>query len=191
LAAVAARVGAFSLKDGSADAALLVTLEPGAYSTQVFDGGGTGVALSEVYDASPNARAEYQRLVNISTRGESGPGENLLIGGFIVVGNAPKKVLIRGIGPTLAGFGVATPLSDPRLQVYRGKELLGENDNWSATNGAEIADAAKKTGAFELPNGSKDAAIVLTLAPGAYTAQVGGNGSDTGVALVEVYEIPE
>lgn len=104
--------------------------------------------------------------------------------GFIVTGNAPKKVLIRGIGPGLTQFGVAGALVDPRLQVYSGATLLAENDNWGAV-------AASSTGAFALPSVSKDAALILTLAPGAYTAQVlPANGTPPGVALVEIYELP-
>ncbi|MCX6953098.1 MAG: immunoglobulin domain-containing protein, partial [Verrucomicrobia bacterium] len=98
-AATAAQVGAFSLVAGSKDAALFTTLAPGAYTMQIIGGADTGVAIAEIYDASASPNGEPQRLVNISTRGEAGTGENVLIGGFIVTGNAPKKVLVRGIGP--------------------------------------------------------------------------------------------
>ncbi|MCX6953560.1 MAG: YDG domain-containing protein, partial [Verrucomicrobia bacterium] len=192
--ATTSQVGAFSLVPGSKDAALFTTLAPGAYTMHVIDGGETGVALAEIYDASVNPNSEYQRLVNISTRGEAGIGENVLIGGFIVTGNAPKKVLVRGIGPGLAAFGVDGTLADPRLRVYRDKELVGENDNWSAGTAeatAAVAQAARDTGAFALTAASKDASVILTLAPGAYTAQVGSaDGTSVGVALVEIYEIP-
>jgi hypothetical protein len=149
--------------------------------------------LAEIYDASVNPNSEYQRLVNISTRGEVSGGEGALIGGFVVTGNAPKKLLVRGIGPGLTAFGLKGALADPRLRVYRDVVLLAENDNWSSNAGesAVVVAAARDTGAFALAAGSKDASLILTLAPGAYTAQVtAADGSATGVALVEIYEVP-
>jgi hypothetical protein len=187
------RVGAFGLTPGSRDAALIVNLEPGAYTAHVSDGGTAGVALAEIYDASPNPGAEYQRLLNISTRGEVTAGEGALIGGFVVTGNAPKRLLVRGVGPGLAAFGVGGVLADPRLRVFRQAELLGESDNWSTVpaEAAVTAGAARDAGAFALPPGSRDAAVILTLAPGAYTAQVtAADGNGTGTALIELYELP-
>jgi hypothetical protein len=189
----AAQVGAFALVAGSKDAAIVTTLKPGAYTMQVIDGGETGIALAEIYDASDSSATESQRLINISTRGEAGAGENVLIGGFIVTGNAPKTVLVRGVGPGLAAFGVGGTLADPRLRVYGATGLIAENDNWStvAADATATAAAATQTGAFTLASGSKDAAIILTLNPGAYTAQVGAaDGTSVGVALVEIYELP-
>jgi hypothetical protein len=187
-----ARLGAFALPAGSKDAALLATLPPGAYTAIVADGTNAGVALAEIYDASVNPNSEYQRLVNISTRGEVSAGEGALIGGFVVTGNSPKKLLVRGIGPGLAAFGLKSTLADPRLRVYRESAILAENDNWSANASEATATtaAAQATGAFALIAGSKDAALILTLAPGAYTAQVtAADGTTTGVALVEIYEM--
>ena len=192
-AAAFLRLGAFALAPGSKDAALLETLAPGAYTAHVVADAAGGVALAEIYDASGNPNADYQRLINLSTRGDVGTGENILIGGFIVTGNAPKKVLVRAIGPSLTAFGVAGALADPRLRVFNGAALIAENDNWSIVpaDTAATAQAARDTGAFALANGSKDAALILTLAPGAYTAQVSGaDGASTGVALIEVYEVP-
>ena len=187
------RVGAFGLADCAKDAALLLTLVPGAYTMQVAGVAGSGVALAEIYDASLNPNADYQRLVNISTRGEAGAGENILIGGFIITGNSPKKVLVRGIGPGLTAFGLTVTLADPRLRVYRSSELIGENDNWSAVpaDTAATGQAARDTGAISLAAGSKDSAVILTLLPGAYTGQVlSADGFSTGPALVEIYELP-
>ena len=193
------QVGAFAFPTGSKDAALVTTLPPGAYTMHVLDGGETGVALAEIYDASANPQAEYQRLVNISTRGTVDSGEGVLIGGFVVTGNAPKKVLIRGIGPALAAFGVQGALADPRLALYSGSTLIAQNDDWGApqavgaaqvpATAAEIAAAAQAAGAFALGAGAKDAAILVTLTPGSYTAQIAAPGAQTGVALVEIYEI--
>ena len=192
-AAAMAQVGAFGFAAGAKDAALLITLVPGTYTMQVLEVAGSGVALAEIYDANPNPNADYQRLVNISTRGEAGIGENVLIGGFIITGNSPKKVLVRGIGPGLAAFGLTATLDNPLLRVYRGGELVGENDNWSAVPAEAIATAqvARDTGAFALASGSKDAAVILTLMPGAYTGQVSpADGTRPGTALVEIYELP-
>ena len=193
LASAFLRLGAFALAPGSKDAALLVTLAPGAYTAHILTDGVGGVALAEIYDASVNPNADYQRLINLSTLGDVGTGENILIGGFIATGNAPKKVLVRAVGPSLTAFGVAGALADPRLRIFNGAALVAENDNWSAvsTETTATAQAARDTGAFALANGSKDAALILTLAPGAYTAQVSGaDGTSTGVALIEVYEVP-
>ncbi len=191
IAAVAQRVGAFAVTAGSKDAILVTTLQPGAYTVHV--GGGEGVALAEIYDASENPQAEYQRLIDISTRGEVGTGENVLIGGLVITGNSPKKVLIRGVGPGLAAQGVASPLADPVLKVFKGSEQIATNDNWSSDASAATAVTAAETatGAFHLASGSKDAAIVMTLAPGLYTVHVSGANNTTGVALVEIYEVEE
>jgi hypothetical protein len=191
LAEAAARVGAFSLTSGSADAAIIARLEPGAYTAQIgSDVDAVGVALVEVYDTStPTAGAP--KLINLSTRGEVGRGGDILIVGVVVSGTAAKRILIRGIGPALSDFGVSGALADPKLQLYQGSALLRENDNWSdSPDSPTIANTATAVGAFTLPSGSKDAALHLYLPPGSYTAQVSGVNSTTGVALVEVYEVP-
>ena len=193
LAASFQRLGAFAIAPGSKDAAFLVTLAPGAYTAHILTDGAGGVALAEIYDASGNPNAEYQRLINISTRGDVATGENILIGGFIITGNAPEKILVRAIGPSLTACGVAGALADPRLGIFNGATRIAENDNWSAISAdtTATAQAARDTGAFALANGSKDAALILTLAPVAYTAQVSGaDGTSTGVALIELYEVP-
>ncbi len=187
VAAIAARVGAFALPDGSKDAAFVATLEPGAYTAHIT--GGEGVALAEIYDASENPQSEYQRLIDIATRGEVGTGENILIGGFVIAGNAPKRVLVRGVGPTLATQGVAAPLADPVLKVFAGSTIVAENNDWGSD--AAITAAETAVGAFHLASGSKDAALLLTLKPGLYTVHVAGANNTTGVALVEIYEVAE
>lgn len=190
-------VGAFQLAPGSRDAALIVTLAPGSYSAHVVANGGAGVALVEVYDAENSQPAT--QLINLSTRGFVDTGDGVLVAGFVVTGDAPKRVLIRGVGPALGGFGVAGVLADSTLKVFRGDVLVAQNDDWGAPQGvvggaapssaAEIAGAAAATGAFNLPDGGKDAAIVVTLMPGAYSAVVTGANNATGAGLVEVYEI--
>jgi hypothetical protein len=185
LSAAFARLGAFALPVNSADAALLVTLPSGAYTLHVD--GGDGVALAEIYDAASGGPA---RLLNVSTRGYVGVGSNALIGGFVVAGNSPQRVLVRAIGPALKGFGVEGVLVDPRLTVYRGPDTVAENDNWGGADTAAVLAAQLAVGAFPLPAGSKDAVLWLALAPGAYTAQVTDGGLGEGVALIEIYQLP-
>ena len=186
IAATAARVGAFILPVGSTDAVISITLPPGSYTAQVRGAAaGTGVGLVEVYDAGTGT--ENSKLTNISARGDVGTGGNILIAGFVIRGTQPKTVLIRGVGPALSAYGVTGVLADPRLQLFSGTTLLQENDD--ATD-PTLAAAARQVGAFALPAGGKDSAILVTLQPGAYTAQVSGVGGTSGVALVEVYDVP-
>jgi hypothetical protein len=108
-----------------------------------------------------------------------------------VAGTAPKPVLVRGIGPALAAFGVEGALARPRLTVYRGPEALAVNTGWTGSVDAlEIARAGAVVGAFPLVTGSGDTALLLELAPGNYTAQVSAPAGAGGVALLEVYEVP-
>ena len=192
IAEASARVGAFPFAAGSADAALLVTLEPGAYTAQVTSSNAaTGLALVEAYDAETLA-TEGSRAINISTRGQVGAGADRLIAGFVIHGAASRRVLIRAVGPSLAAFGLDATLAEPQL------ELVDSRGNWLRRAGpwstepdaAEVEAAAAVAGAFALSDGSKDAAIVAALLPGSYTVQVSGVNDTTGVALVEVYDLP-
>ncbi|MDP3069729.1 MAG: hypothetical protein Q8N18_05540 [Opitutaceae bacterium] len=189
----ATQVGAFSFLPGSRDSAALLTLSPGAYTVQVRGVGDTsGVALVKVYDTQVNIGSS--RLMNIATRAFVGTGGDLLIAGMVVHGSASKTVLIRAIGPALTPFGVGGALTNPRLRIFRGNDLIGENDDWGgggAATASRISDTAASVGAFPLGAGSRDAAVLLTLTPGAYSVQVSGVNDETGVALVEVYETPE
>jgi hypothetical protein len=110
----------------------------------------------------------------------------VLIAGFVVAGQTPVRVLIRAVGPTLGAFGLTGTLADPKLEVFRGDAKVAENDNWDATAGATFASV----GAFAFGAGSRDAAAVVSLSPGAYSAQVSGVGNTRGIALIEVYELP-
>ena len=181
-----ARLGAFPLPDSSKDAAVLTEFAPRTYTANVT-GSGTGLALAEIYDADV-AKNPTGRLVNLSARAHAGPGNDVLIVGFVISGDTPLRVLIRGVGPTLQTQGVSAVLADPQLHVYRGNVLLQQNDNWSGTS--ELVAAFAKTGAFALPDkASKDAALIVTLEPGAYTAIVSGASGANGIALAEVYEL--
>lgn len=190
ISSTALSLGAFALSAGSRDAAALLSLSPGAYTAQVTGvGGTTGVALAEVYDANPSSTATT--LANFSLRTQVGSDANILIAGFVVGGELPVKVLIRGIGPTLAQFGVAGFLADPQLKVFNSAgTVIASNDNWSDGDPTMIAATAQAVGAFVLPAGSRDAALLLTLPPGAYTAQISGAAGTTGVGLIELYAVP-
>ncbi|MEZ5276051.1 MAG: hypothetical protein R3F07_06710 [Opitutaceae bacterium] len=188
------RVGAFAFLDGSYDAALFLPLEPGPYTAKVSGLDGTGVGLVELYDADPDPLTSTCNLSNISTRGEVGTKAQVLIAGFVIEGDVPKQVLVRGIGPRLADFLVADTLADPFLQLLKeaSPEALwvASNDNWSDNpNAADIVTLGASVGAFDLVAGSRDAVILTWLEPGNYTAKVSGVGETTGVALVEVYEV--
>lgn len=194
LADMAARVGAFPLTDPAGkDAALVTSFAKADYTAQVTGvGGTTGVALAEIYDTTipGDATTAVPRLVNVSARTEVGTGDNILIAGFTVAGAGPKTLLIRAIGPTLGTtFNVPGVLQDPRLALYNQEQTkLNENDDWG--NDPALAAAFTAVGAFNLGATTKDAALLVTLPPGGYTAQVSGVGNTTGVALVEVYEVP-
>jgi hypothetical protein len=114
-----------------------------------------------------------------------------LIPGFVIGGTGTLRLLIRAVGPTLENFNVADVLADPTITLYRGSTMLAINDNWStAANAAEIASTASAVGAFALLNGSRDAAILTSFTPGAYTVIVSGVGATAGTALVELYSVP-
>lgn len=181
-----AQVWAFPLPANSKDAALLATLPGGVYTAQLAAQSGTGVALLEAYDADPGTPTA--RLASLSARDQVGTGDNILIAGFAVTGNVSRTVLIRGIGPTLARYGVSGVLANPQLQVFQGNTLLAQNDDWGGDT--TLAAVAAQVYAFALDVNSKDAALLLTLPPGTYTAQISGVGNTTGVALVEIYEVP-
>lgn len=194
LTAAATRAGAFPLRAGSADAALLTTLQPGAYSVVI--GGGNGTVLAEVYEVlQANEAAGARRLVNLSARGLVSPAASL-VAGFVIDGPGPQRVLIRGIGPSLSAppFNVAGALPNSNLVLFRGAVTVKTNDDWFRDpEAALIRDAATRAGAFALGANSLDAAMLLYLEPGSYTVQVNapagtGAANATGLALVEVYE---
>jgi hypothetical protein len=203
LNAASARIGPFPFKPASRDAALFLTLAPGSYTAVVRGvGEATGNALVEVYDADADAgTARTRKLVNIATRGLVGDGEDALIAGLVVSGPGPRTYLIRAVGPslTLPPFNLSGALLDPFLQLYRGSTLLRENDDIDApySNLAALRDAGDRTGAFRLleerireVRSGLDAAMLVTLPPGSYTAKATGFRGATGVALIEIYEMP-
>lgn len=181
--------GAPAFAPASKDAALVTTLTPGKSYTAHVTGKGvsSGNAIVEVYDLDGRGSSQ---LINISTRSFVGTGASIQIGGFILRGTGPRKVLIRAGGPWLQQFGVGNILPDPVLTIYRGGTQIASNDDWSS-HAEEVASAGSVTGASPFSPGSKDAAIVLTLDPEVpYTAQVSGKGEATGNAIIEVYAVP-
>lgn len=195
VANTAAAVGAFAWSNASShDAALVESLASGAYTAQVSgQSGDTGVALMEVYDATTPASYSpgvSPRLVNLAARVEVGTGSASLAGGFVIRGSTALTVLIRASGPALISFGVTGTLPDPELTLNPSTgPALASNNSWGGST--EVSTAAGSVGAFGWSSAtSHDSALLITLPPGAYTANVVGASGDTGVALVEVYEVP-
>lgn len=188
IASVSSQVGAFELTPGSADCALIVSLPAGAYTVQISGvNGTTGVALAEVYEVASSGT----RLINISTRVQVGTGGNIMIVGFVISGSGTEQLLARGDGPSLTQFGVSGVLALPSLSVLNGPTVIASNTAWgNDSNSALIATTATSVGAFSLQAGSADSAQIVNLTQGAYTVQVSGVNSTTGVALAEVYEVP-
>ena len=184
------QAGAFALGATSADSVIFATLAPGAYTAVISSANGTpGVALAEVYDLS--APAVGQKLFNISTRANTGSGDSTLIAGIVVSGSVPKRVLIRGVGPTLASLGVVGALAQPQLTVIKDGVTVAANSNWSTSpDAAAIAAVSAQVGAFALGATSADAAMIVSLAPGNYSAQVSGANGTSGIAIIEIYELP-
>lgn len=150
----------------------------------------TGPAVARVVPSSQRTAAE--RLINLSTRGRVDGSENPMISGFVLAGAESHTLLIRGVGPALAAYGVAAPLGNPFLRVRNGAgSSVAANDDWEgADNGAALRAATTAVGAFELSPGSKDAALLVTLSPGNYTVELSGADGAAGVSLLEVYELP-
>lgn len=161
------------------ESAILKTVNPGTYTAIVRGANNTtGIALVEVYDLDRSANSQF---ANISTRGLVQSGNNVMIGGFIVVGNTSQKVIVRSLGPSVP---VAGRLANPTLELRDGNgTLLAANDDWRTAQQAAIIATGIP------PANNLESAIVRTLTPGAYTAIVRGKNNTTGVALVEVYAL--
>lgn len=192
LSAAFNRLNASVLTSGY-EAVLLTPLPAGAYTAILSDtANAAGVGLVEAYDADATpGLPSGPRLANLSTRGEVGTGGNALIAGFVLSGTQPRRVLIRAVGPMLSNFGVSGALADPVLTLHRAGTAapIAVNDDWAQCRGAAATRATTAAlGTFPLPSPSLDAALVLTLAPGSYSAVVTGADGATGIALVEVYD---
>ena len=189
-------VGAFPLDEGSRDAALLEML---ALPNSMGNNGYTvrigstapaagGIAIAEIYD--PEDMGSASALINVSARGYSGPGADALVPGFVISGDAPKTMLIRVVGPTLAGFGVADTMPNPRLSIIPLSQdfVVGANDDWGGAS--SLMDAFSAAGAFPfIDASSRDAAALVTLPPGGYTVKVESVDGTYGEVLVEAYDL--
>lgn len=164
-----------------AESVIAQTIAPGNYTAVVSGVNGvSGKALVELYDLAPGD----SRVLNMSTRGQVGANDDVMIGGFIVGGTDPSTVLMRAIGPSLATHGVEGVLADPVMELHNGDgSLIYQNDNWRST---QETDIVKTTVA---PTNDKEAAILVTLQPGGYTAVVRGANATAGVALIEIYAL--
>lgn len=194
-AATFASVGAFALQANSRDAAVVTTLAPGSYTAQVSGvGDTTGTALVEVYEAG----ATGGQFVNLSTRAQVTGTTSILTPGFVVTpGTGTRKLLIRAAGPALAALGVTGALANPTLTLTNTttRATVATNDDWGtpagtgAASAAVLAGAFAQAGAFAFPTGSRDAAILVDLAPGNYSVQVSGVAGAAGIAVAEVYDL--
>ena len=157
----------------------LVDLKVGPEGSLYYLAQGNGGQVWKIITTTPPSQA-----LNISSRSHVASGENVMIGGFIVTGNADKRVIIRAIGPSLQQFNVPNPLADPVLELHGSTgDLIASNDNWKQTQQVLI----ESTGLA--PTNDLESAVVATLPPGAYTARVSGQGGAGGIGLVEVYDL--
>jgi hypothetical protein len=167
---------------GDYDSTVIAVLAPGNY-TAITRGyaHSTGIALVEAYDPDP---ASGSRLAQMSTRGRVRTGDDILIGGFVVL-NSTTQVLLRAIGPELTAFGISQALENPTLELRDANAALIEaNDDWRSDNEQAIIDTGIP------PKDQRESAIVRSVVPGSYTALVRGKGDTTGTALVEIYRLP-
>ena len=178
---------------------------------EIYDNGGPSVAcrfvgmkvgegrkLTHIFSGSP-AGSKDHAIVNISTLARVASGTDALVSGFVISGSSNRNVLIRAVGPTLNAFGVNDALSRPILNVYQGEQLISTNSGWgtatetvSARAASEgLLDAFDRAGAFRLiDETSADSALVISLAPSAYTVQVKSGDGTPGAVLLEVYDLP-
>jgi hypothetical protein len=158
----------------------------GSYAVSVTNRFGTATS-----GAATLAIGAAARLVNISSRAQVGTGGNILIPGFVISGDGAETLLIRGIGPSLAQFGVPGALAQPSLSVLDSKgNVIASNVGWSTNpDPTQVVSASATVGAFSLPPASNDCALIISLPEGAYSVQVGGMNSTTGIALAEIYEV--
>ena len=173
------------------ESGMIVTLPPGNYTAIVRGVNNTmGIGLVEVYDLGTNSTSI---LGNISTRGLVQTGDNVMIGGFIIQGIQPKRVIVRAIGPELSQYGVPNSLPDPTLELHGANgALIASNDNWMTTIIGGIITQDQVTAIHDsghAPTDPRESAMIVDLPPGNYTAIVRGKNIIIGVALVEVYDL--
>ena len=161
------------------ESAIIAILAPGSYTAVVQGAGGTiGTGVVDAYDLSVASSA---RLANIATRGLVQPGDQLMIAGFIIQ-NGPVRVVVTALGPSLLAFGVSNALADTTLQLRdQNGVILKENDNWKTDQQAELESTGLQ------PGNDLEAALVTTIQPGQYTAQVRGQNNASGIGVVQVF----
>ena len=165
------------------ESAIVATLDPGTYATALIGKNNlVGTGLNEIYDLEP-----WNSVITaIGARDNALTGDDVVFSGFVVQGTQPQSFLLRALGPSLTGYGVAGALADPQLQLYAGgTTLIATNDNW--------IDASRKQEIIATgipPTNDLESAILVTLDPGAYTMVVSGNNGGTGVTFAEVYTLP-
>jgi hypothetical protein len=175
-----AAISATQLAPGNdLESAIIADLPPGSYTAVVRGLDNTiGTGVVDAFDLSSASPA---RLANIATRGLIGPGDQLMIAGFIVQ-NAPVQTVIRAIGPSLTAFGIPNALPDTTLQLRdQNGVLVLENDDWKTTQRQELEATGLQ------PTDDLEAALIATIQPGQYTAQVRGKNDATGIGVVQVY----
>jgi hypothetical protein len=166
------------------ESAIDATLDPGAYTALLTgNGNSSGIALVEAYDLDQEA---LSKLANISTRAFVGTGDNLVIAGFVLGNGEDDRIVVRGIGPSLAALGVPNALADPTLELRDANgALLISNNDWQD----DPAQAAELTAAGLAPTNNLESGIAATLPQGLYTALLAGLNGGTGTGLVEVYDL--
>jgi uncharacterized delta-60 repeat protein len=161
------------------ESAIIANLAPGSYTAVVRGAGDTtGTGVVDAYDLSAASPA---RLANIATRGLIQPGDKLMIAGFIIQ-NAPVRAVVRAIGPSLSAFGITNALPDTTLQLRDSSgAIVRENDDWQTDQKQELESTGLQ------PTNDLEAALVATIPPGQYTAQVRGKPETTGIGVVQIY----
>jgi hypothetical protein len=176
------------------DAALLLTLAPGAYTAVVSphaqSANHDGVGLVEVYALPSNSTS---RLINISSRGRAEEGARQMIVGVVLVGVGQSRLMVRGVGPGLKAYGIAAPSLNPRQTFFRstdaGPVALETNDDWwDSDYGEQLPTMASKVGAFALKAYSADSVVLRNVTAGAYSSVVSSSTGQPGIVLTEIYD---
>jgi phosphodiesterase/alkaline phosphatase D-like protein len=189
--------------EGTAQYGLLEVTDTGGQTIQArFTGKrvGEGAKLVFQFNASMSgitptgvsgpSNGNDRAFVNVSTRGRITASGDSLVVGFVVGGTSARNVLARAVGPSLAAFGLTDALPRPAIKLYRGSTVLASNENWTTADISRLSNAFDRAGAFPLSPTSPDAALFLSLAPGAYTLEATGLGGTVGTVLIETYDVP-
>jgi hypothetical protein len=183
---IAGGAGGRTLEETAADgAAIAYPLGVGVFKRGEIDWEGLRPGVVRSSGGDPGSHAG--RLLNVSARLRLDAGQEPGVAGFVLAGEGARTLLLRAVGPALAAFGIAQPVPNPTLRLYRDQALLAENDDWGST-GEALVEAFAAAGAFPLPFGGRDAAILATLAPGAYTVHGADRAGDGGTLLLEVFD---